>query len=406
MNTETKACPMCGETIPADARECKCCLEDFAINDESSKSGFKNIYSKVRINVSRLVNTSKITNETTNIYRFIKINEGVTFEEIKESFQKNLPDLEVFLSRLIKADFISKNDSGGKVVYSVEHIDEKHKSETGPSREIPDVKPDQDELKEISTEGIDIKEPVKSTIQDVDAKPDQDELQKTSAEEIDIEEPAESPTQDVDTKPDQTSVHEFYSSISKTSNVDDVKLTQTSTTNVDGEINDFKPKRNDTKLIIEIYTFVKSKESTAYRNITTAYNMYNIDVKGVLNTLINAGLIFKYNIGGRIIFSKNPDLKASKLRRSRADTSKEDQDTDIIQETDFKATDYETNIRKVIFAYVEKHANVAVSEIAHFFDKEPVQVKGILSKLVETGDVCKHDPADTSDNATYSTKQL
>ncbi|MBS1257599.1 MAG: hypothetical protein MAG551_00643 [Candidatus Scalindua arabica] len=99
-------------------------------------------------------------------------------------------------------------------------------------------------------------------------------------------------------------------------------------------------------------------------------------------------------------------MKDSKTRRSRAGTSKEDQDIDTIQETDFKATDYETNIRKVIYAYVEKHANVTVSEIAHFFDKEPDHVKGILSKLIESGDICKHEPADSSDNATYSTKQL
>lgn len=218
MNTETKACPMCGETILADAKECKCCLEYFAINDESSKSGFRNIYSKVEINVSRLVNTSKITNETTNIYRFIKRNEDVTLEEIIESFQINLPDLEVFLSRLIEAGFICKYDSGDDVVYSVENIDQKHKSESGTSREIPNT------------------------------KPDQDKLQKTSTEEIDVIEPAKSITQDVDPKPDHASIHEFYSSINKSSNVDDVKLTQTSTTNIDGEINDSRLMQQDTKL--------------------------------------------------------------------------------------------------------------------------------------------------------------
>ena len=213
MNIETKACPMCGETILADAKECKCCLEYFAINDESPESGFRNIYSKVEINVSRLVNTSKITNETTNIYRFIKRNEDVTLEEIIESFQINLPDLEVFLSRLIEAGFICKYDSGDDVVYSVENIDQKHKSEPGTSREIPNTKPDQDKLQKISTE------------------------------EIDIIEPAKSITQDVDSKPGHASIHEFYSSINKSSNVDDVKLTQTSTTNIDDEINGSKSKQ-------------------------------------------------------------------------------------------------------------------------------------------------------------------
>ena len=195
MNTETKACPMCGEAILADAKECKCCLEHFAINDESSESGFRNIYSTVKINVSRLVNTSKITNETTNIYRFIKRNKDVSLEEIKESFQIDLPDLEVFLSRLIESGFICKYDSGGVVVYSTENIDQKHKSETGTSREI------------LST------------------KQNQKKPQKTSTEEIDIEEPAKSTTQEVNAKPDHASIHEFYSSINKTSNIDDVKLT-------------------------------------------------------------------------------------------------------------------------------------------------------------------------------------
>ncbi len=204
---------MCGETIPADAKECKCCLEDFAINDESSKSGFRNIYSTVKINVSRLVNTSKITNETTNIYRFIKRNEDVTLEEIKESFQLSLPDLEVFLSRLIESGFIYKHDSGGKVVYSAENIDQKHKSETGTSREISNTKKNQE-------------------------KP-----QKTSTEEIEIKEPAMSTSQDVDAKPDHASIHEFYSSINKTSNINDVKLTHTSITNIDGEINGSKSKQ-------------------------------------------------------------------------------------------------------------------------------------------------------------------
>lgn len=252
MSTETKACPMCGETIPADAKECKCCLEDFAINDEPSKSGFRNIYSKVRINVSRLVNTSKITNETTNIYRFIKRNEDVSLEEIKESFQIDLPDLQVFLSRLIESGFICKYDSGGVVVYSVETIDQKHKSETGTSREIPDTKQDQDKLQKTSTVESDIEEPAKSITQDVDAKPDQDELKKASTEEIDTKEPAEPVTQDLDAKPDPASIHDFYSSINKTSNVDDVKLSQTSTTNIDGDINGSKSKQKDTKLIIEI----------------------------------------------------------------------------------------------------------------------------------------------------------
>jgi len=110
--------------------------------------------------------------------------------------------------------------------------------------------------------------------------------------------------------------------------------------------------------------------------------MYNIDVKGVLNTLINAGLIYKYDFGGKIILSTNPDLKDCKAQSSGAGISKEDQDADIIREDDFKATDYETNIRKVINAFVEKHANITVSETAHFFNKEPAHVEGILSKLV------------------------
>jgi hypothetical protein len=131
MNTETKACPMCGETILAVAKKCKHCQEYLEINDESSKSNESSkssIYGKIKSNVSRLVNTNKANevNKANSIYRVIKENENVTFGGIKKSLHIKLPELEEILSGLIESNLVYKHESGGEVVYSAEGNNQRH----------------------------------------------------------------------------------------------------------------------------------------------------------------------------------------------------------------------------------------------------------------------------------------
>lgn len=54
-----------------------------------------------------------------------------------------------------------------------------------------------------------------------------------------------------------------------------------------------------------------------------------------------------------------------------------------------------------VYTFIKEHGNVTVMEIANHFDKIPSNVKKIINRLVEFGDVCRHD---SGDRVTYSAK--
>ncbi|WP_162532140.1 FeoC-like transcriptional regulator [Candidatus Scalindua japonica] len=92
-------------------------------------------------------------------------------------------------------------------------------------------------------------------------------------------------------------------------------------------------------------------------------------------------------------------MEDSQKQKIEADTLKDMSNTGTRQDDDFETRDYESNLSKKIYSLIEKSKKLTVIEIANYFNKEPSRVKGILNKLVNSGDVCKHD---SGKSVTYS----